>query len=122
RFLPGGVGLWANVPRPSASSLISPKGPPHPAARTQASSACSATRNRRLRVPAKRSGKGGAPGRRLKTLWRRTGAPPFPRERPFGAETSGIRIQEVAGEFAAPAPLLQGAVDGFAEQGGVVGA
>src|SRR5690606_34474877 len=71
---------------------------------------------------AERSGKGGAPGRRLKTLWRRTGAPPFPRERPFGAETSGIRIQEVAGEFAARAPLLQGAVDGFAEQGGVVGA
>src|SRR5690606_41432800 len=34
RLLPGGVALWANVPRPSASSLISPKGPPRPAART----------------------------------------------------------------------------------------
>src|SRR5690606_16668429 len=38
RLLPGGVALWANVPRPSAPSLISPKGLPRPAARSQASS------------------------------------------------------------------------------------
>src|SRR5690606_32481787 len=98
RFLPGGVALWANVPRlrpsASASSLISPKGLPHPAARSQAGSVPSATRSRRLRVPAKRSGKGGAPDRRLKTLWRRAGAPPFP----------------LRSAVAARAPLLQWAM------------
>src|SRR5690606_2799144 len=39
-------------------------------------------RSHRLRAATERSGKGGAPDRRLKTLWRRAGAPPFPRERP----------------------------------------
>src|SRR5690606_6926193 len=51
--------------------------------------ACPATRSRRLRVAAERSGKGGAPDRRLKTLWRRAGAPPFPRERP-AEDTCGL--------------------------------
>src|SRR5690606_12678848 len=65
--------------------LLRPKGHPTRQRVPQAGNVASATRSRRLRATAERSGKGGAPDRRFKTLWRRSGAPPFPQERPSEA-------------------------------------
>src|SRR5690606_22706090 len=61
----------------SATSPATPPNPPTTSRRTP--SPPKRSRLLRARAPAKRSGKGGPPGRRLKTLWRRPGGPPFPR-------------------------------------------
>src|SRR5690606_17264866 len=104
---PRSAGNPATHPNPAAPTPASPTtsapATGSPTCRSGASAATSfglrflpggvapATRSRRLRVAAERSGAGGAPDRRLKTLWRRAGAPPFPRERLPEARTSGVR-------------------------------
>src|SRR5690606_11989629 len=78
------------APRPASPTTSAPAtGSPtcRSGARAATSSEWHAFGHKKPRVPdaTKRSGKGGAPDRRVKEQSRRAGAPPFPRERPSGA-------------------------------------